>query len=321
MRGVELGESVARGPPDQFGRGDAGRGRFGLAGHGWISEATGSERLPGQHLHLFGDRAEGESGEELEAADDEDDAGQEADEEQAMGGEGAGRGGEARLAGERSRDRHHRHDIGEPAEHHRDAERRVPPRAVRREATKGGAIVSGRRRIGIEDLGEAVRTGIAETRERCRQDGGDGREAEDRRGQDQDGEHGHLHFLGLDLLAEIFGRATDHQASDEDRDDRHHQEAVEAGADAAGQDLAELDHEHRHEAADRRERAMHGIDAAIGEAGGHGGEQRRAGEAEADLLALHIAAGRIDACGMQHRRTGGLGPIGDADADDQDQAD
>ena len=65
-------------------------------------------------------------------------------------------------------------------------------------------------------------------------------EAQDRQRQDQDGEHRHLDFLRLDLLAEIFRRAADHQAGDEHRDDGEHQHAVEARADAAEDDLAEL---------------------------------------------------------------------------------
>ena len=56
----------------------------------------------------------------------------------------------------------------------------------------------------------------------------------------QDGERRHLHLVRLDLLAEVLGRAADHQAGDEDGEDREHQHAVEARADAAEDDLAEL---------------------------------------------------------------------------------
>ena len=44
--------------------------------------------------------------------------------------------------------------------------------------------------------------------------------------------------------------------------DRDHQHAVEAGADAAGQDFAELDQEQRHQPAERRERVVHGVDGS-----------------------------------------------------------
>ena len=44
----------------------------------------------------------------------------------------------------------------------------------------------------------------------------------------------------LDLLAQILRRASNHQPGDEDREDGEDQQAVEAGADAAEDDLAEL---------------------------------------------------------------------------------
>ena len=101
-----------------------------------------------------------------------------------------------------------------------------------------------------------------------------------------------LTSLRLDLLAEIFRRAADHQPGDEDRDDDEQQHAVEAGADAAEDDLAELHVEQRHHAAERREAVMHGVDRAARGSRGDGGEQRRVGDAEADFLAFHVAAGR-----------------------------
>ncbi len=56
---------------------------------------------------------------------------------------------------------------------------------------------------------------------------------------------------GLDLLAQVLRRAPDHQPGDEDGDQRHHHHAVEAGADAARHDLAELDEEQGDAAAER----------------------------------------------------------------------
>ena len=88
---------------------------------------------------------------------------------------------------------------------------------------------------------------------RLRVDRGNRRPAEIHQRQDQDGEHGHLDLLGLDLLADILGRAAHHQAGDEDRDDDEQQHAVEAGADAADDDLAKLDVDQRDHAAERGE--------------------------------------------------------------------
>ena len=63
---------------------------------------------------------------------------------------------------------------------------------------------------------------------------------------------------------------------------------------------------------------MHGVHRAAGQARGDGGEQRGQREAEADLLALHVAASRVDARRMQHGRAGRLGPVGDRHAADED---
>ena len=52
--------------------------------------------------------------------------------------------------------------------------------------------------------------------------------------------------------------------ADEHRQQREDQDAVEAGADAAGDDFAELDEEQRDHAAERREAVVHGDDGAVG---------------------------------------------------------
>ena len=44
----------------------------------------------------------------------------------------------------------------------------------------------------------------------------------------------------LDLLAQVFRRAADHQPGDEDREDGEDEQAIEAGADTAKDDLAQL---------------------------------------------------------------------------------
>ena len=134
-----------------------------------------------------------------------------------------------------------------------------------------------------------MRPWIGDRRHRRWQHRGDGRPAEIHQRQDQDGEHGHLDFFRLDLLADIFRRAADHQSGDEDRDDHEQQHAVEAGADAANDDLAELDVDQRDHAAKRGEGIMHGVDGAAGGRRCDHREQRRQRDAEADFLAFHIA--------------------------------
>ena len=71
-------------------------------------------------------------------------------------------------------------------------------------AAEGGAIVAGARGEAVEHFREAVRSRLPiegtafelPRPVRC---------SPDNQRQDQDGEHGHLDFLGLDLLADISG--------------------------------------------------------------------------------------------------------------------
>ena len=108
--------------------------------------------------------------------------------------------------------------------------------------------------------------------------------------KDEHVEHGHLDVVGFDLLAEILGRAADHQSGDEDGQHDEDEHAVESGADAAEDDLAQLDVEQRNHAAERREGVVPGVDGAAAGVGGDGGEERGIGDAEADFLAFHVAA-------------------------------
>ena len=111
---------------------------------------------------------------------------------------------------------------------------------------------------------------------------------------------------------------------DEHRDDGEQQHAVEARADAAEDDLAELDVEQRHQPAERREAVVHRIDRAARGVGRHRGEQGRIGDAEADFLALHVAAGlsalSAGRCQAGEGRIAGLRPVGDDDAGQEQDA-
>ena len=122
--------------------------------------------------------------------------------------------------------------------------------------------------IGVDDLRKPVRPRVVEAVERGLQQHRGGGEAEHDERVDQHREHRELHLARLDLLAEIFGRASDHQAGDEDRDDGDDEEAVEPRADAARPDAAGQDVEQRHEAAERRQRIVHRDDGAGAGAGG-----------------------------------------------------
>ena len=73
-----------------------------------------------------------------------------------------------------------------------------------------------------------MRAAVVETVERGLQQHRGAGEAEHDQRIDEHRQHRELHLAHLDLLAEIFRRAADHQAGDEHRDDRDDQEAVEA---------------------------------------------------------------------------------------------
>ena len=130
---------------------------------------------------------------------------------------------------------------------------------------------------------------------------GDGGADENQRRRDQDDEGTHLHFKGLDLLAQVFRRAADHQPGDEDGDDGKDQHPVEAGADAAEDDFAELHQHQRHHAAERGVGVVHAVDRPAGGGGGHGREEPGVGDAEAHFLAFHVAARGIDTERVQER--------------------
>ncbi len=94
-----------------------------------------------------------------------------------------------------------------------------------------------------------MRPGVGDAGEPGRQDHRERGPAEDRQRQAEEGEDRHLDLLRLELFAEVFGGAPDHQPGDEHRNDGEGEDAVEAGADAAKDHLAELDVDEGHHAA------------------------------------------------------------------------
>ncbi len=216
------------------------------------------------------------------------------------------------LPGQRARQRHRRNDHEETADEHRDSAGDVVEWGVAREAGESRAIIAGLRGVGIQHLGEAVRPRIGHGGYRGRKDHRDRRPPEIHQRQDQDGEHGHLDLPCLDLLADIFRRAADHEASDENRDHHEQQHAVEAGADAADDDFPELHVDQRNHAAECCKAVMHGVDRAAGCRRGDDRKQRRRNDAEADFLAFHVAAGQPER--MERGGAVGFRPVGDDDA-------
>ena len=149
---------------------------------------------------------------------------------------------------------------------------------VDRDAGERRAVVVGGAGEGVEDLGEAVRPGVEHARALLRGAHRDAVPISTSDRGDQEVQRGELDLAGADLLAQVLRRAADHQPGHEHRDDGQDQHAVQAGADAAGRDLAEHHVEHRHHAAERRVRVVEGVHrAGAGErgGGGEGGRVRR----------------------------------------------
>jgi hypothetical protein len=97
--------------------------------------------LPAQHREVLDDRPERQRREEGQAADDQDDADQEADEQRAVGREGARPTGAASWPPSEPAIASAGTIIEEAADQHRDAERRVPEGRVGGEPPKAEPLL------------------------------------------------------------------------------------------------------------------------------------------------------------------------------------
>ncbi len=102
----------------------------------------------------------------------------------------------------------------------------------------------------------------------------------------------------LDLFAEVFRGAAYHESGDEDRENAVQQDSVEAGAHASENNFTGHDVEERDQTSQGSEAVVRRIHRAATCVGGRGGKQRRIRNTEADLLALHIAAGLSRSCSI-----------------------
>ncbi len=216
-------------------------------------------------------------------------------------GQGAGGHRHVTLGGQAASNGQHRDHQPVARDPHRDAQRGVVEGVVRRQATKGAAIVIAGRGERVQDFRESMRAGIANlSMPRPAARAGNGRTQQHHHAGNQQRERGHLHLIGFDLLAQVLGRAPDHEAGDEHRHDGEHQHAVEAAADAAEHDFTQLHQPHRHQATQRREGAMHRVHGTVGGRRRGRSPQRGVGDAEAHFLAFHVAAGLQLGCLLIH---------------------
>ena len=197
------------------------------------------------------------------------------------------------LLGQETGERQHRHLHREPAEEHSSPSMRVVVVGGAGQAGERAAVVRGGRAERVEDLGETVRAGVVESQPAPAVV--DGRDAavkvriDERRRRARraspSGPRAPAIFLprysGVRPTIRPAMKTVEHDL------DEH---AVEAGADAAEDDLAELHVDHRHQAADRRERVVHRVHRAARGVGRDRGEEGGVGDAEAHLLPFHVAA-------------------------------
>src|SRR5579883_2277259 len=169
------------------------------------------EGRAGGEQQLLDDRAEREHGEEAERAQDDDDGDQPQHEQHGVRRQRAGARRDDLLRSERSRDREHGDDLPEPPQpHHHGADVVVEGR-VPVEAGERAAVVVAHRGERVQELAEPVRSRVRDAGpSRGRRRGQRGADQHDRRHDEHD-DRGHLHLERLELLAEVFGRAPDHE--------------------------------------------------------------------------------------------------------------
>src|ERR1035441_6111209 len=221
----------------------------------------GLVRLSFEHLQVLDDRAQRVSWEERERTDDEDDAEQEHHERRRGRAERTDRRRDALLPRQRAGQRDGRNDEQETAANHAYAGQQVVVR-VAAHAGEGAAVVLRRRGEHVENLGEAVRRVVAQRRQAARDHHRDRRRYEREDRQHQRPQDRELDLPALDLLSEVLGRATHHQARDEDGQHDEDDHAVEAGADAPEDHLAELHVDQGNQSAERRPRVVHRVHRA-----------------------------------------------------------
>src|SRR5579884_746394 len=253
---------------------------------------------------LFDERAEGDGREEGQAADDEDDAHEETDEQRCVGAEGAEPGGHELLLGERAGQRQHRDHDEEAAGQHGHRPHHVVEGRVPGQVGEGRTVVVPVRGEGVEDLGEPVRAGVAGAGPAGVQGDGDGGEDEHGDRHHEHGERRELHLARLDLLAQVLGRAPDHEPAQEHGDDGEQEDGVEPAPHTAGRHLAEHHPRQQSEAADGGERVVGPRHRPGGGLGGGDVVQAGGQRAEADLLAHHVALMLGDLMGGGDGRVG-----------------
>lgn len=157
---------------------------------------------------MLDDRANRQSWQVGEGADEHDRADEQNDEREPFGFECAQADGNVPFASEISRKREDRNDHEEAADQHRSGESEVPMsvaiRGRRGQAREGAAVAGDGRGVGVEQFTETVRTGVVQRGGAPRRGRAPGAETENRRGEDHQNHHHELHVVRFDFLAQVF---------------------------------------------------------------------------------------------------------------------
>src|SRR5215472_16655053 len=241
-------------------------------------------------VQSFCERAQGERREVGQADEDQHHADDHPHEQRRSGVEGACARGHRLLSGQRAGQAKREDLRREPAEQHHEAAHDLVPGSGRAQPGERGPVVVGHGRERVHDLGQAVRArveyGALADMGAYRQPG----RGEDEHRQCQEVERRVLHLGGPDLFADVLRCPADHQPGDEHRDDGQDEEAVHAGPDATGRDLAERHVHQRDATAEWGQRVVETVHRAGRRHRRGGGEHRTGRCAEPDLGALRGVA-------------------------------
>lgn len=109
---------------------------------------------------MFGDRAERQRRKESESANEKNYPEEQSDEERAVNGKGSLAPGVNSLFRKRTRNREHRNHHKEPAEEHRERERKVPKWTIGGQSRESASVICGSRGVSVEDFRKSMIGGI-----------------------------------------------------------------------------------------------------------------------------------------------------------------
>lgn len=139
----------------------------------------------------------------------------------------------------------------------------VVERRIGAQTGERAAIGRRGRSVGIENFRVSVRSRVPEPRQARLDHTRNGAETECCRRHANQCQNRHLDFRRTDLLADVFGRTTDHEAGKKDSDDAEQQHAEEARAGSPDDHLVDHHVGQKDATAQRQEAIVHGVDRPV----------------------------------------------------------